>query len=144
MLVGDYRPPLHPDQPTILTFYLPLVRPGKSARQQGAIARGELLSTSFMEYERKIRARMVGMFGAAGFDPRRDVAGLILNRWGHAYVCPAPGFHFGLDGGPAPREVVMKRYGRIAFGHAEFEGHQNWSNGLINGIRAMHQVMEVL
>lgn len=144
MLVGNYRPPLHPDQPIIMTFYVPLVRPGKPVRQQGAIARGELLSTSFREYERRIRARMVRMFGAAGFDPRRDVAGLILNRWGHAYVCPAPGFHFGRDGQPAPRDVVKKRYGRIAFGHAEFEGHQNYSAALINGVRAMHQVMEVL
>ena len=144
MLVGNYRPPLDPDRPTVLTFYVPFARPGKSALQQGAIGRRELLSTSFREYERKIRTRMVKMFGASGFDPRRDVAGLILNRWGHAYVCPAPGFHFGRDGQAVPRDIVRRRHGRIAFGHAELEGHQNWSNGVINGVRAMHQVMEIL
>jgi hypothetical protein len=25
-----------------------------------------------------------------GFDPRRDIASIILNRWGHAYVKPQP------------------------------------------------------
>jgi len=32
------------------------------------------------------------MFGAAGFDPGRDIAGIVLNRWGHAYVNAGPGF----------------------------------------------------
>ena len=32
------------------------------------------------------------MFSAAGFDAQRDIAGIILNRWGHAYLSPQPGF----------------------------------------------------
>ncbi len=43
MVVGDYRPPLHPDKPTILTFYVPFERPGGSIREQAASARTELL-----------------------------------------------------------------------------------------------------
>jgi len=31
---------------------------------------------------------MVKMFSAGGFDPKRDVAGIVLNRWGHAYITP--------------------------------------------------------
>ena len=34
---------------------------------------------------------MMKLFGAAGFDPDRDVAGIILNRWGHAYSVPFTG-----------------------------------------------------
>jgi hypothetical protein len=47
MVVGDYRPPLHPDRPTILTFYVPFERPGSSLKEQAVAARTELLATSY-------------------------------------------------------------------------------------------------
>jgi spermidine dehydrogenase len=144
MVVGDYRPPLDPDRPTVLTFYVPFYHPGLSVPEQGARGRMEMLGTSFADYEREIRRQMTRLFGAAGFDARRDVAGIILNRWGHAYVNPQPGFYFGRGGRPAPRDVVRERFGRIAFGHSEQEGHQNWPGATRNGVRAARQVMEGL
>ena len=98
MQVGGYQPPLDPEQPTILSFYTPFHRPGLPARAQVMQGRAELLTTSYPEYERRIHAQMLTLFGAAGFDPRRDVAGLILNRWGHAYSVPFPGFFGGASG----------------------------------------------
>ena len=78
--------------------------------------RGEMLSTSFRDYERRIRQQFTDMFASAGFDAQRDIAGIILNRWGHAYLSPQPGFFFGRDGQPAPREVLRRApFGRIAF-----------------------------
>jgi hypothetical protein len=41
------------------------------------------------------------MFARAEFDAKRDIAGIILNRWGHASLNPQPGFFFGKDGKPA-------------------------------------------
>jgi spermidine dehydrogenase len=143
MLVGDYRPPLDPDRPTVLTFYVPLYYPGLPIAEQGARGRSELLGKSFADYEREIRAQMARLFGGAGFDARRDVAGIILNRWGHAYVNPQPGFYFGRSGRPAARDVVRERFGRIAFGHSELEGHQNWPGAVRNGVRAARQVLEL-
>jgi spermidine dehydrogenase len=144
MLVGDYRPPLDPDRPIVLTFYVPLYYPGLPAAEQGARGRTELLGKSFADYEREIRAQMARLFGAVGFDARRDIAGIILNRWGHAYVNPQPGFYFGEDGRPAARDVVRDRFGRIAFGHSELEGHQNWPGATRNGVRAARQVLEAV
>ena len=103
-----------------------------------------MLSTSFADYERQVRRQMQHLFGSAGFDPRRDIAGIILNRWGHAYVNPQPGFYFGRDGGRPSRDILRERYGRIAFGHAEFEGHQNWPGAVRNGAHAAEQVMAAL
>jgi spermidine dehydrogenase len=51
MVVGDYNPPLHPDKPTLLTFYMGLYTPGHTAYQQGVLGRMRLLSTSYVEYE---------------------------------------------------------------------------------------------
>lgn len=140
MVVGDYRPPLHPDKPTILTFYVPFERPGAPIRAQAASARQELLGTSYREYEVKIREQLMRLFGRGGFDARRDVAGIILNRWGHAYVCPAPGFYFGRNGKPAAPEVLRRATGRVAFANADLNGHQNWLDATAEGRRAVMQL----
>ncbi len=142
MQVGEYRPPLDPKQPTILTFYVPFSYPGLSLRDQLVRGRLELLRTTFSEYEEKILEQMERMFGPAGFDRAKDVAGIILNRWGHAYVCPQPGFYFGTEGRMAPPDVIRQRHGRVAFGHAELRGHQYWSGAMSEGRRAARQVLE--
>ena len=141
MVVGDYRPPLHPDRPTILTFYVPFERPGTPIKPQAAAARTEMLATSYRDYEVRIREQLVRLFGRAGFDPRADIAGVILNRWGHAYVCPAPGFYHGRDGKPAAPEVLRQPLGRIAFANAELNGHQNWLDATREGKRAVEQLI---
>jgi spermidine dehydrogenase len=103
-----------------------------------------MLTTPFADYERQIREQLLRLFGAAGFDPARDVAGVILNRWGHAYVNPQPGFYFGRNGQPPARDVLRQRHGRIGIGHSELEGHQNWPGAVRNGARAAQQVIEAL
>jgi len=144
MIVGDYKQPLHPDKPVVLTFYVPLHYPGLPLGQQGEKGRKEILSTSYGEYEQKIVEQMSWVFGDAGFDPRRDVAGIILNRWVNAYLNPQPGFYFGRDGTPAPRETIRKPFGRIAFGHSELNGHQNWIAAIEEGRSAARKVLQAL
>ena len=144
MIIGDYRPPLDPDKPTILTFYVPFYYPGLSMKQQGVKGRMELLSTSYAEYERKILSQMSRLFVKAGFDPKKDVAGIVINRWGHAYVNPQPGFYYGKDGLPAPSSVIRRPFGRIAFAHSELNGHQHWLGAAVEGRRATKQVMNML
>lgn len=141
MVVGDYRPPLHPDRPAILTFYVPFERPGSGLKAQSVGARHELLATSYRAFELRIREQLVRLFGRAGFDPRNDIAGVILNRWGHAYVCPAPGFYFGRNGKPAAPDVLRQPLARIAFANAELNGHQNWRDATAEGKRAVEQLI---
>ena len=74
-----------------------------------------MLGTSFRNYERQIREQFSDMFARAGLNTGRDIAGIILNRWGHAYLSPQPGFFFGQDGRPAPREILRRApFGRTA------------------------------
>jgi spermidine dehydrogenase len=141
MVVGDYRPTLHPDKPTILTFYIPFERPGSPIKAQATAARTEMLGTSYRDYERRIREQLVRLFARAGFDSRADIAGIVLNRWGHAYVCPAPGFYFGRNGKPAAPEVLRQPLGRIAFANSELNGHQNWVDATGEGKRAVEQLL---
>ncbi len=144
MWVGNHRPPLDPKQPALLTFYVPFYYPGQPIQKQGSLGRGDLLSTPFSNYERHLRQQLVTLFGEAGFDPQRDIAGIILNRWGHAYVNPQPGFYFQPNGAPAARDVIRKSFGRIAFGHSELVGHQYWLGAIHEGKRAMEQVAALI
>jgi len=144
MYAGDYRPVHAPDHPTMLTFYMTFEAPGASPTDQGMAGRTEMLSTSFTEYERRLRAQMVELFAEGGFDPAGDIAGLVLNRWGHAYVAPGPGFFFGRDGAPAPPDVIREPFGRVAIGHSELRGHQNWTGASAEGRRAVETVLDLI
>ena len=99
---------------------------------------------SYADYERRIGEQMVRLFGGSGFDPKKDIAGIILNRWGHAYVDPQPGFYFPKDGSPAPSDVIRRRHGRISFAHSDLGGHQYWLGAINEGRRAVGQILEVL
>jgi len=143
MQVGRYQPPLDPEQPAILTFYTPFHHPGLPLREQATLGRLQLLQTSYPEFERQIYRQMMKLFAASGFDPERDVAGLVLNRWGHAFSVPFPGF-FGGASGRAPRDVIRTPHGRIAFAHSELNGWQHWGPAADEGRRAFHQLRDAL
>jgi spermidine dehydrogenase len=144
MLTGGAPAPMRPGDPTVLTFYMGLYAPGKTLAEQVASGRKRLTETSYADYERLIRRRVTRLFGGAGFDARRDIAGIILNRWGHARVVQPPGFYYGLNGRASAREIVAKGYGRIAIGHSELGGHQSATGAMAQGQRAALQALRAL
>ena len=144
MYVGDYRPPLDPDQPTLFTLYVPLNQYGLSLVDQGKVARQKMFATSYREYETQIRQQLVKLFGSAGFDPKRDIAGIVLNRWGHAIATVGPGFFYGRDGKPAPSDVLRRPLGNLTFGHSELSGSQSWTRAAVEGKRAAEAMTTLL
>ncbi|HTV55537.1 MAG TPA: NAD(P)-binding protein [Terriglobia bacterium] len=131
-----------PDSPVVLTLKVIYPHPGLSLQEQGNLGRAQLLSTSFREYEQKIREQLTEMFSRTGFDPQRDIAGIVLNRWGHAYVSPQPGFFFGKDGNPAPREILRAApFGRIAFANTELSGAPDHRTAIGEAHRAVNQLL---
>ncbi|QIB66788.1 NAD(P)-binding protein [Kineobactrum salinum] len=140
MHVGNVTPPLAPDSPAVMTFYVPFYYPGLSLQEQGQRGRLEMLTTPFSEYERQIRAQLTHLYGSYGFNPDKDIEAIVLNRWGHAYVTPQPGFYFGENGAPAPRDVLTRNFGRIAFAHSELKGNQHWGPAAMEGRRAISQL----
>ena len=142
-LCGADAPTIGPDSPTVLTVKILFPHPGESTEQQGHLGRGELLSTPFRDYERQIRQQFTEMFGRSGFDAGRDIAGIILNRWGHAYLTPAPGFFFGKDGKPAPGEVLRAApFGRTAFANTDLSGVADHRSSIIEANRAVGQLLD--
>jgi len=132
-----------PDLPTVLTFFVDFTKPGMPARAQGQLGRAEILSTPFIDYERRIREQMTEMFSGSGFDAKRDIAGIVMNRFGHAFIAPQPGFFFGSDGKPAARDALRNGpFGRIAFSHCDLVGAMDHRNAYMESHRAVSQLLD--
>jgi spermidine dehydrogenase len=141
-LTGVEDPTISPDSPIVLSLKVLYSYPGFSTEAQGNRGRGEMLSTSFRDYERRIRQQFTDMFAATGFDAQTDIAGIILNRWGHAYLSPQPGFFFGKDGKAAPREILREKpFGRIAFANTDLAGAMDHRFSILEAQRAVDQLL---
>ena len=140
---GADSPTIGPDSPTVLTLKVLYTYPGQPTEMQGHMGRGEMIATPFRDYERQIRQQFTDMFARSGFDASRDIAGIILNRWGHAYLSPAPGFFFGKDGKPAPGDVLRAApFGRIAFANTDLSGVADHRSSIIEADRAVGQLLD--
>jgi len=138
---GPLSPTVSPDSPVVLTLKILFSSPGLPIGEQVTRGRTELVSTPFREYERRIREQFAMMFSSSGFDARRDIAGIILNRWGHAYLSAQPGFFFGSSGQPAAGEVLRHTpHGRIAFANSDLTGIMDHRASIIEAHRAAGQL----
>jgi spermidine dehydrogenase len=144
MYVGDYRPVFDPDHPTIFNMYVAFPQRGLPLIEQGKVGRAKLYGTSYREFEVQIRRQLTKLFASAGFDPKRDIAGIVLNRWGHAYTSTGPGFFHGRDGQPPPSDVLRLPLGNLTFAHTELAGVAAWWNAGGEAVRAAHQVLGML
>ncbi len=141
MIIDGQEPmPLDPAKPTVLTMYNSFCLPGMPIDQQCVAARMKMFALSYADIEKHVKQQFSKMFAAGGFDAERDIAGIIVNRQGHAYAATPPGFFFGRDGKPAPSDVIRQRHGRIAFAHAELKGMQMWEGAVHEGERAAHDL----
>lgn len=139
---GHVAPTVSPDAPIVLTLKILFSYPGGTITEQNSRGRAELLSTPYRDYEARIREQLTAMFGASGFDPNRDMAGLVLNRWGHAYLSPQPGFFFGKDGAPAPGELLRANpVGRVAFANSDLSGIMDHRASIGEADRAVRQAL---
>jgi spermidine dehydrogenase len=144
MSLGDPARRLTPDSPTVLTLYIPFLNPGYEAAVQGQLGRAQLLGKSYADFELEIREQLTTMLGDHGFDARRDIAAIVLNRWGHAFLAPGPGMFFGTETYASPLDTVRQPFGRIFFAHSELQGNMNMAHAMLEGRRGAHEALAVL
>jgi spermidine dehydrogenase len=142
-LTGVEDSAISPDSPIVLSLKVLYSYPGLSTEGQGHRGRAEMMGTSFKDYEKIIREQFTEMFASGGFDARRDIAGIILNRWGHAYLNPQPGFFFGQGDRPAPRKILRQApFGRIAFANTDLAGAMDHRYSILEARRAVSQLLD--
>jgi len=84
--VGGYRGVTTPDEPILLHMTANPNKPGLPRKEQNRHGQQELLSTSFEQFELKIRDQLARMLGGDGFDPAEDIAAITVNRWPYGYA----------------------------------------------------------
>jgi len=133
---------INPDTPAVINLKILFPSPGLPLQEQVVRGRMELFSTPFRVYEQRIREQFSALFAGSGFDAKRDIAGIILNRWGHAYLSPQPGFFFGSAGQPAPGEFLRAHpYGHIAFANSDLAGIMDHRMSIQEARRAIDQLL---
>ena len=85
---GGYRYPQSPDEPAIVHMvrFPHRSNAGLTPSEQKVLGRHELFATPFETIERNIRQQLAGSLSDGGFDPARDIEGITVNRWAHAYI----------------------------------------------------------
>ena len=125
MTVGGYNPPMSPEDPMVIFMMnspLPLTVPKRkiSGREQLRLGRHVIYSTSFADYEQKIRKQLQAILGDHGFNHETDIQAITVNRIPHGYAYP----YLGLDDpswpeGQAPHELGRAQFGRISIANTD-------------------------
>ncbi len=124
--IGGYQNASSPDEPIVVRMgltarILEKAGSGLPPREQWKASRAELQQITFETFERNIRDQLDRVLGPGGFDSQRDVAGIIINRWSHAY---APGSNELYDPDwahrmDAPWVVGRQQFGRITISNSD-------------------------
>jgi spermidine dehydrogenase len=139
---GDVSATVSPDSPVVLTLKILYSRPGLPLAEQVRQGREQMLATSFLDYERQLREHFTALFSGTGFDARKDIAGIVLNRWGHAYLSAQPGFFFGKHGQGGPGDFLRNHpLQRIAFANSDLSGIMDHRASIQEAYRAVAQVL---
>ncbi|HTB91878.1 MAG TPA: NAD(P)-binding protein [Candidatus Sulfotelmatobacter sp.] len=140
--LGKYQFPSKPEEPAVLFMLRTPCKPGLPVRDQNRAGRAELLQTPYSMFERKIREQLARMLGGAGFDPARDIEGIIVNRWAHGYAFTP----FGLDvpqwkAGQEPWVLGRQRFGRIAIANSDAGASAYTDVAIDQGFRAVNEIL---
>lgn len=138
--LGDYQPRRNPDAPMVLLMIrmpCPLQGNGTPADllRQG---RADLLGTSFETFEVRIREQLLAMYGPHGFDAKRDIAAITVNRWPHGFVFDEAEF----EGQPAHLQA-RRRHGRIVIANADAAGSAYTNAAIDMAWRAVQELKKI-
>jgi spermidine dehydrogenase len=85
--MGGYHHPERADEPMVLHLvHVPTVPGIDEPRAALRASRALLLQKTFADYEDAVRRDLSRMLGPGGFDDRRDILAITVNRWSHGYA----------------------------------------------------------
>jgi spermidine dehydrogenase len=119
---GGYQHKFANNGPVPLTFWGSISPPEDvvDVKDQTRASRAKMLALTFEDYEREVRTVIKGLLGPAGFDMKRDILAITVNRWPHGYADDY------LDlwtpewpEGKAPHQIASQPFGNITMANAD-------------------------
>jgi len=119
---GGYRHKFADTGPVPLAFWGSISPPQNvvDLKDQLRASRAKMLALTFEDYEREVRTVLKGLLGPAGFDVKRDVLAITVNRWPHGYSDDY--LHLWTPEWPegnAPHEIASRPFGNITMANAD-------------------------
>jgi spermidine dehydrogenase len=140
--LGQYRFPSKPEEPAVLFMLRTPCKPGLPQRDQNRAGRAELLQTPFSKFERSIRDQLGRMLSGAGFDPAKDIEGIIVNRWAHGYAfTPNALFDPDWKEGEQPWIVGRKPFGKITIANSDAGANAYTNEAIDQAWRAVGELL---
>ncbi len=140
--IGTYRSVRAADEPILLHMIRTPCQPGLPERDQHRAGHYDILGTSFETFEHKIRDQLGRVLGPGGFDPRRDITAITVNRWPHGYAYEYNQLfdpEWPEDG--APHVIGRARFGRIAIANADAGAAAYTDSAIDQAYRAVQELL---
>jgi spermidine dehydrogenase len=136
-----------PDEPVVAHLVKYCTVPGLPRRDQHRAARAELLATSYETFERETRAQLQRLLGPGGFDARRDIAAITVNRWPHGYAYTYNSLYDPVEWvytETATRPCVVGRqpFGLVSIANSDAAASPHTDAALLEAHRAVQEVIE--
>jgi len=141
---GGYSHKFADNSPVPLTFWGSISPPEDvvDVKEQMRASRAKMLALTFEDYEREVRTVLKGLLGPAGFDVKRDVLAITVNRWPHGYANDY------LDlwtpewpEGKAPHEIASRPFGNITMANADAGADAYTHVAIDEAYRAVQELM---
>ncbi|MBT4934202.1 MAG: NAD(P)-binding protein [Rhodospirillaceae bacterium] len=143
--MGGYSATEDPNDPmpvTLIRVPVPEER-GMEPRDQFREGRSEIISLEFADFEAEVNAQLDGMFGPYGFQSKRDIEAITLNRWSHGYSYTYFNlFDKGMSFDDGPHIKAREPFGLITIANSD-SGANSWLDvGVMQGLRAVNELLE--
>ncbi len=119
---GGYAHPMSDSGPVPLVFWGSLSPPeeARTLKDQLRASREKMLHLDFEDYEREVRLVLSGLLGPVGFDVKKDILAITVNRWPHGYSYEYMDlWDEDFAEGQAPHEIARKPFGAICIANAD-------------------------
>ncbi|MEM1402135.1 MAG: NAD(P)-binding protein [Pseudomonadota bacterium] len=145
--IGDYVHNDDPDEPMVvylLTTPTEATDGNQSARDRFRVARHQLYTTTFEDYETQIHEQLNGMFKRNGFDAARDIVAITVNRWSHGYAYMYKSLYDPeWPEGETPHELGRKPFGRISIANSDAEAVAYLNAAIDAAARAVNEQLQL-
>jgi spermidine dehydrogenase len=142
--IGSYASGQSPDEPALIFLVRTPCSPGApTERDQHRAGRMELLATPFETFETNTRAQLNQILGPGGFDAKRDIAAIAVNRWPHGYAYEYNPLYdpWNVPTEDRPHMQGRKRFGRIAIANSDSGAAAYTDCAIEQGHRAVSELI---